>query len=318
MRTPRSRLLLAVLLPLGAATVGLCLSQPEPPATEPTWTPLFNGVDLTGWEPTGNAKWTVQDGVLIGEQNQGQPGDLWTAEEYDNFELSVTFRMVWPGNSGIWFRCPGKQPGYQMDILDKQEYGVTVGTIYANGFLSRNEDESIVNLNDWNTVVILCDGPRLRVTLNGHETANLTDEQFATGRIGFQVHAGDHYAPMRIMVKECKLRRVLSEAEAQASAVNRQCFVCHVDYTEEPLTLTHQEQGVSCATCHGESKLHIDDEDRKTAPDRMIAHHKVAKFCRTCHTDIAAACPHAQPPADDEPERACTECHGKHKLEPDE
>ncbi len=307
-----------VLLSWCAALVGIALAQAEAPTMEPNWTPLFNGTDLTGWTATGNAKWTVQDGVLVGEQNVGQPGDLWTAEEYDNFELSVTFKMVWPGNSGVWFRCPPGQMGYQMDILDKQEYGVTVGTIYSGGFLARNEDESIVNLNDWNTVLILCDGPHIVVTLNGHQTADLTDEKFAKGRIGFQVHAGEKYAPMRIMVKECKLRRILSEAEAQAAAINRQCFVCHVDYTEEPLTLTHQKQGVSCATCHGESKLHIDDEDRKTAPDRLIAHHKVAKFCRTCHPDIGEKCPNAKPPAEDEPEQACTECHGKHKLEPDE
>ena len=29
-------------------------------------------------------------------------------------------------------------------------------------------------------------------------------------------------------------------------------------------------------------------------------------------------CPNAKPPGGDEPEQACTECHGKHKLEPDE
>jgi hypothetical protein len=99
-----------------------------------------------------------------------------------------------------------------MDILDKQEYGVTVGTIYASGFLARNEDESIVHLDGWNTVVVRCDGPRIVVTLNGHQTADVTDDRWATGRIGFQVHAGENYAPMRIMVKSARLRRILDNA----------------------------------------------------------------------------------------------------------
>jgi 3-keto-disaccharide hydrolase/Cytochrome c554 and c-prime len=291
----------------------LVLAQQAAPRFEPGWTKLFNGKDLDGWEPVGNAKWTVQDGVLVGEQNNGQPGELLTKQDYDNFELSVVFKMVWPGNSGVWFRKPLDKTGYQMDILDKKEYGVTVGTIYSDGFLARNEDESIVKLDDWNTVIIACDGPHITVTLNGTKTGDITDTKYATGRIGFQVHAGANYAGMKIMVKEAKIRRILSPDEAKAAAANQQCFVCHLDYAQEELTVTHRKAGVSCATCHGDSKGHIDDEDRKTAPDTMIAHDKVAEFCRGCHTDLKR-CHHAKPPAEG-PDQACTECHGKHKLD---
>ena len=53
-----------ILLVVGAAAAVVCLAlaQPKAPVTEPTWTQLFNGKDLTGWTATGNAKWTVQDG----------------------------------------------------------------------------------------------------------------------------------------------------------------------------------------------------------------------------------------------------------------
>jgi hypothetical protein len=299
-----------------AALVCLVVAQQTKRVKEPLWTPLFNGEDLSGWETTGNAKWTVQDGVLIGEQNQGQPGDLWTESEYDNFELSVTFKMVWPGNSGVWFRKPVEGQGYQMDILDMKEYGCTVGTVYSGGFLARNEDESIVNLDGWNTVVIVADGPHITVTLNETQTADITDDKFSSGKIGFQVHAGEKYASMKIMVKEAKVRRILSDTEAQAAARNEECFLCHLDYRPEELTLTHQKQGVSCMTCHGESKGHIDDEDRKTAPDRIIPRHQVGSFCRGCHTELET-CPHADPPAA-QPEQPCTDCHGQHKLELEE
>ena len=33
---------------------------------------LFNGKDLTGWEATGNAKWVVEDGMLIGTQGENR------------------------------------------------------------------------------------------------------------------------------------------------------------------------------------------------------------------------------------------------------
>jgi len=296
------------------ATVCIAIAQQDGPVTEPRWTQLFNGEDLEGWATTGNAKWTVEDGIIVGQQDAGKVGDLWTEELFDNFELSVTFRMVWPGNSGIWFRCPPDAIGYQYDILDLKEYGCTVGTIYCQGFLSKNEDESIVNLEDWNTATIVADGPHITATLNGHPVADVTDEQFTDGRIGFQVHAGDHYKDSKIMVKEVKIRRILDDSEAQAAAKNEECYVCHIDYAKEEMTLTHQKQGVSCATCHGESKLHIDDEDRVTAPEHLVAHHRVAKFCRGCHVEIGEKCPNREKPKRG-PDKACTECHGKHKLE---
>ena len=179
-------------------------------ADEEGFIPLFDGKTLDGWEATGAADWTVEEGVLIGKQGEGNtPGDLWTTETFGDFELQVTFKVVWPANSGLWFRSnPPDALGYQVDILDLKEYGCTVGTIYCDGFLSQNLDESIVNLDDWNTITLKAVGYELNVDLNGHEVANVVDEQerFAEGKIGWQVHAGDQYADMRIMVKECKIK----------------------------------------------------------------------------------------------------------------
>ena len=40
---------------------------------------LFNGRDLTGWETSGNAKWFVEKGNLVGTQGANNaPGDLFT------------------------------------------------------------------------------------------------------------------------------------------------------------------------------------------------------------------------------------------------
>jgi len=72
--------------------------------------PLFNGRDLSGWEPflvDENARmedvWSVEDGILV---CKGEPrGHLHTAEDYESFKLVVEWR--WPeepGNSGVLMR----------------------------------------------------------------------------------------------------------------------------------------------------------------------------------------------------------------------
>ncbi|MCH7557010.1 MAG: DUF1080 domain-containing protein, partial [Planctomycetes bacterium] len=66
---------------------------------------LFNGKDLNGWETSGNARWFVEDGNLVGTQGANNaPGDLFTTETYGDFLVILTYRAEWPCNSGLWFR----------------------------------------------------------------------------------------------------------------------------------------------------------------------------------------------------------------------
>ena len=178
-------------------------AEPEPKG----WTPVFNGKDLTGWKPVGDADWSVQDGALIGQQSDGKSGDLFTEEGYDDFELLVTFRVQWPANSGIWFRAPDGGPGYQMDILDLKEYGCATGSIWSGDFLSRVTEENIINRDGWNTAHITAVGDHIKVTLNGIVVADIEDSKSAGGRIGFQVHKGEKYANMKIMIRDVRVRQ---------------------------------------------------------------------------------------------------------------
>ncbi len=81
---------------------------PELKRKEPkTWTapePLFNGKDLTGWEPIGDAKnshWGVKDGLLV---NDSHGANLKTTRKFD--DLKVHYEMSCPddGNSGFYLR----------------------------------------------------------------------------------------------------------------------------------------------------------------------------------------------------------------------
>jgi hypothetical protein len=226
MTPTRLSLLALCLLTLLAAVPALCdggPAAPQPaakPAAKPAadgWITLFDGKTMDGWEPTGDAAWSVKYGALIGQQGPGgTTGDIYTKDEYKDFELILKFRMMWPGNSGIWFRSkPGQALGYQLDILDLKEYGCTVGTIYSDGFLSQNKDESLFSRNGWNTAYLRVVGYHVYAELNGHKVADVTDEQhrYLEGKVGLQVHPGDNYRNMAIMMRECKIRPIVAEGD---------------------------------------------------------------------------------------------------------
>ena len=173
------------------------------------FTKLFNGKDLTGWETSGGAAWTVEDGLLIGTQGPNNaPGDLFTEASYDDFVLTVTYRTEWPCNSGVWFRHQSPQTAYQADILEYKNPVAYSGTLYCPGkmFLAINEDKTLVNREGWNTIKIQAEGEHVQIWLNGRQVANVRDNTTDTGKIGFQVHPGDEFGPMKIVVNEMLIK----------------------------------------------------------------------------------------------------------------
>jgi len=178
-------------------------------ADEPAWTPLFNGKDLTGWVAEGNAAWAVEEGCLVGRQGPGNaPGDLFTEQEFGDFEVVVTFKMQWPGNSGVWFRYQAPDKSYQADILEYKNPVCYAGSLYCPGkmFLAMNEDPNIVNRESWNTLKVRAEGDHLVITLNDVVTGDVHEDSFDRGRIGFQIHPGDQFKDMQISVREVLIR----------------------------------------------------------------------------------------------------------------
>ncbi|HMN95192.1 MAG TPA: DUF1080 domain-containing protein [Phycisphaerales bacterium] len=56
------------------------------------WRPLYGGVDLAGWKHDASTlrRWRPADWVL---RHEGGGGDLWTEEEFEDFELIVDWRL---------------------------------------------------------------------------------------------------------------------------------------------------------------------------------------------------------------------------------
>ena len=170
---------------------------------------IFNGKDLVGWESSGGAKWTVQQDSIVGTQGDNNaPGDLFTQAIYKDFSLKVTYRVEWPCNSGIWFRYQSDNKAYQADILEFANPQCYSGTLYCPGkmFLAMNTDKTIVNQNGWNNMVIRAEGDHLQIWLNDHQVADVHDNTTDAGRIGFQVHPGQEFGPMKIVVREILIK----------------------------------------------------------------------------------------------------------------
>jgi hypothetical protein len=70
------------------------------------WTdpePLFNGKDLTGWEPIGPATshWKVEDGLLL---NTAHGANLRTTRTFEDFKVHYEVNCPDDGNSGFYLR----------------------------------------------------------------------------------------------------------------------------------------------------------------------------------------------------------------------
>jgi len=137
---------------------------------------LFDGKDLTGWEHNGKpGSFTVEDGAIIGNRPDKSPLAYWlsTDREYADFELRLQYKLSPGGNSGVFIRAPHQgrtsRMGMEIQLLDDgQKKGQPrvgdTGAIYqvvaSRAYVSRPAGQ-------WNDLCILCDGPRVKVTLNG-------------------------------------------------------------------------------------------------------------------------------------------------------
>jgi hypothetical protein len=131
----------------------------------------------------------------------------------------------------------------------------------------------------------------------------------------------DKTAPLLLDDAAGLTKKPAAKPGAAKHADNSACFVCHGNYQEESMALSHAIADVGCVKCHGDSFAHRNDEDNVTPPDTMYAEADIAANCAKCHdTHDAAAvkviakwqerCPAKTNPAD----LLCTDCHGEHRL----
>lgn len=169
------------------------------------WIYLFDGSSTDGWRayngdslPPG---WTIEDNALtfdteLGlEQNYtGGKDIIYGAEEFDNFELYLEWKLPEGGNSGIFYHLKedydspnGVSPEYQLiddenyaDIHDLTEYNTSLGydnpselkplqkTASDYAMHPANPEKKVLNpVGEWNSSKIVFTPERVEHWLNG-------------------------------------------------------------------------------------------------------------------------------------------------------
>lgn len=173
---------------------------------------LFDGATLAGWKALGDARWSVDDGELLGEVGGGSQSFLVTGRAFGDFLLEVELKSELPGNSGIQVRShvndAGRVYGYQVEI-DPSERAWS-GGLYDEGRrawlddLSDNEPaRAAFRPGAWNRYRIECLGPWIRTWVNGVPAADWLDPLDLEGLLGLQVHSGNN---TRVRWRDFRLR----------------------------------------------------------------------------------------------------------------
>ncbi len=149
--------------------------------------------------------WTEKDGVITGGDGENKIKKntfLCTEKEYENFELTCSFKLSGDHktgliNSGIQYRSIIKDghiigyqadigKGYWGDIYDEHRRGLLIKGKTAELFKNFTED-------GWNIYKIVCIGNKHETFINGFKVAEYEEKKSdipGKGVIAFQVHSG--------------------------------------------------------------------------------------------------------------------------------
>ena len=159
---------------------------------------LFNGENLEGWTVYGTEKWYVEDGLLVCESGPDKGyGYLGTNDYYKNFELTVEFKQMANGNSGVFFRSNidgTKITGWQAEVAPPGSDSGGIYESYGRGWLIKPspEKDKALKFGEWNTMKIRIANDQVTTWLNGTEMISLQDQKIgeANGSIALQIHDG--------------------------------------------------------------------------------------------------------------------------------
>lgn len=181
----------------------LLLLPPYLPAQNAGAVSLFDGVSLKGWQ--GNtAVWRVSDGVIIGGSLEGNKQNEFLSSEkrYRNFVLKLDYKIEGTEgfiNGGVQIRSERmEKPAHEMI-----GYQADIGAGYSGNLYDESRRKKMLATSEkavidaaekpgqWNTYEIRCEGPRIRLFVNGQPTVDYTETEAGISQEGFialQIH----------------------------------------------------------------------------------------------------------------------------------
>lgn len=198
----------------------------------PTFKPLFNGKDLTGWVDvnTSPETWSVRDGLLI---CKGLPiGVMRSEKQYENFILHIEWRhMESGGNSGVfvWSEgvpAPGKSlpKGMEVQMLELEyphlnpdkdgnprHLGYVSGELFgANGVeaipdnprgsRSMSFEMRCKGKGEWNSYDVVCVDGVVKLAINGKFVNGMRESTVRKGYLCLESEGAEiHFRNIQIM-----------------------------------------------------------------------------------------------------------------------
>ncbi len=161
---------------------------------------LFNGKSLDAFD-FSEASWVIDsDGAIAckmeevkgkdGKTKLRSKGNIWSKEQYENFELTLSYKLSEGANSGVFYRVTDKensvQKGFEIQLMDNEGFQKTHGkkdlrklngSFYdAKGPSSHPENPP----GEWNTFKLRCDGSIIQCWVNGTQTFKVDVDDWTT------------------------------------------------------------------------------------------------------------------------------------------
>jgi hypothetical protein len=197
---------------------------------------IFNGKNLDGWvveqrpfkDKSGKntPNWSVQDGLLTCEGKTF--GFLrYEKQPFADFALHVEVRLSPKSNTGIGIRTvpydPKKdketRPSYQAYEVQVQDDEGKPPDKHSTGSLYRYVAPTVNPIKRapvWNTVDVECVGPRIRISINGHEVLDVDQttvkeikDKPLSGYVCLQSHTG------KVEFRNVRIREIKTTAGKQ-------------------------------------------------------------------------------------------------------
>jgi len=191
------------LILLTALSIAACNSQSEKKTAEPAaenksdsgWVSLFDGKTLTGWHNYGKTTvgeaWKVADGTLYLDTTKkagwqtAQGGDIVSADEYDNFDLKLEWKIAPGGNSGIIYYVHEDTTKYKYVWQTGPEMQVLDNDLHSDGKIPKHragdlydliscKTETVKKPGEWNEAEIIAKDGKLDYYLNGTNVVSTT------------------------------------------------------------------------------------------------------------------------------------------------
>jgi hypothetical protein len=191
---------------------------------------LFDGTNLDAFTLSPGA-WEIEnDGSMVcrmnktvdsnGKEHIRGKGYIWTRETYEDFELSLLYKLTEGANSGVFYRANPKDPvqnGFEVQLMDNKGFQAAKkselpprklnGSFY-DGVAAPKDFSKPIGL--WNTFHLKCKGAIITCHINGEKCFEVNVDDWDTpgknpdgstnkfkkplkdfprkGKIGFQNH----------------------------------------------------------------------------------------------------------------------------------